>query len=269
MHGLNEYDFSARWQDAANPGFTTADPLAEMYYSQSPYMYCGGDPVNRVDPTGMNYVENGQVVCTAKNLHNNSNNRGLADAWANSNNFNPNGGQPTMAERAASDYQIGTPQQKSSEPVNTDKEVGAGDVADKNSPTYTRKQTTVSFQNRKIKIERYKTVSLKGNMKGEVVVDDDTNKPESYKSGKLSVGLDGTVTYGDAVSVGVTADGKTVLDISIPILNMSFGTTMYFDTKQMKNDLIRDVNTFLDGCKNIANPSTMGAGSFRLYPYFY
>ena len=50
---------------------------------------------------------------------------------------------------------------------------------------------------------------------------------------------------------------------------MSFGTTMYFDTKQMKNDLIRDVNTFLDGCKNIANPSTMGAGSFRLYPYFY
>ena len=87
--------------------------------------------------------------------------------------------------------------------------------------------------------------------------------------GKLSVGLDGTVTYGDAVSVGVTADGKTVLDISIPILNMSFGTTMYFDTKQMKNDLIRDVNTFLDGCKNIANPSTMGAGSFRLYPYFY
>ncbi len=53
MHGLNEYDFSARWQDAANPGFTTVDPLAEMYYSQSPYMYCSGDPVNRIDPTGM------------------------------------------------------------------------------------------------------------------------------------------------------------------------------------------------------------------------
>ena len=29
------------------------DPLAEKYYSISPYAYCGGNPVNRIDPDGM------------------------------------------------------------------------------------------------------------------------------------------------------------------------------------------------------------------------
>ena len=58
MHGLNEYDFSARWQDAAMPGFTTPDPLAETHTWESPYAYCGGDPVNRMDPTGLEWYTN-------------------------------------------------------------------------------------------------------------------------------------------------------------------------------------------------------------------
>ena len=34
-------------------GFSaTVDPLAEKYYSTSPYAYCGGNPVNRTDPDG-------------------------------------------------------------------------------------------------------------------------------------------------------------------------------------------------------------------------
>ena len=37
------------------PGFTTPDPLAEMHYNESPYSYCGNNPVNRVDPSGMDY----------------------------------------------------------------------------------------------------------------------------------------------------------------------------------------------------------------------
>jgi RHS repeat-associated protein len=53
MHGLNMYDYSARHIDKGNPRFTTQDPLAEKYYSISPYAYCGNNPVNYIDPTGM------------------------------------------------------------------------------------------------------------------------------------------------------------------------------------------------------------------------
>ena len=37
------------------PGFTTPDPLAEMHPNESPYAYCGANPVNRIDPTGLEY----------------------------------------------------------------------------------------------------------------------------------------------------------------------------------------------------------------------
>jgi len=58
MNGLNESDFSARWHDPAVPGFTSADPLAETHPWESPYSYCGANPVNRVDPTGMEWYWN-------------------------------------------------------------------------------------------------------------------------------------------------------------------------------------------------------------------
>ena len=50
---LDGYDFGARWMDPVVGGrFTTMDPLCEKYYNMSPYAYCGGDPVNLVDPSG-------------------------------------------------------------------------------------------------------------------------------------------------------------------------------------------------------------------------
>ncbi len=53
VNGLNMYDFGARWYDVAGvPMWTSVDPLAEKYYHVSPYAYCGGDPVNFVDPDG-------------------------------------------------------------------------------------------------------------------------------------------------------------------------------------------------------------------------
>lgn len=49
-HGLNLYDYSARWKDDFR--FTTVDPLAEIHYDNSPYAYVLNNPLNRFDPDG-------------------------------------------------------------------------------------------------------------------------------------------------------------------------------------------------------------------------
>lgn len=62
---LNTYDFAARWQSPAFPHFTTPDPLAEDYLPIGTNVFCGGDPINKVDPTGMdiyNLNSNGLIV---------------------------------------------------------------------------------------------------------------------------------------------------------------------------------------------------------------
>lgn len=52
MHGLNMYDYSARYYEPAIGRFTTVDPLAEKYYSISPYAYVANNPINAIDPRG-------------------------------------------------------------------------------------------------------------------------------------------------------------------------------------------------------------------------
>ena len=58
---MNTYDYGARQYDPAICRFTSMDPLCERNYHITPYAYCGGNPVNRVDPDGQDwYVRNGQ-----------------------------------------------------------------------------------------------------------------------------------------------------------------------------------------------------------------
>nr|WP_297164870.1 DUF6443 domain-containing protein [uncultured Dysgonomonas sp.] len=52
--GLNWYDYSARMKD--DWGFTTQDPHSENYYSWSPYVYVGNNPMNLIDPNGKDWV---------------------------------------------------------------------------------------------------------------------------------------------------------------------------------------------------------------------
>jgi RHS repeat-associated protein len=52
MHGLNWQDFGARWLDNVRMQWTTVDPLAEKYYSISPYAYCFNNPLKYLDPDG-------------------------------------------------------------------------------------------------------------------------------------------------------------------------------------------------------------------------
>ena len=50
--GLDWYDYGARWMDGVGGRWSSMDPLCEKYYSVSPYAYCAGNPVNRIDPDG-------------------------------------------------------------------------------------------------------------------------------------------------------------------------------------------------------------------------
>lgn len=52
MHGLDWYDYGARWYDAAVCVWTAQDPLAEKYYGSSPYTYCTDRPMDAIDPSG-------------------------------------------------------------------------------------------------------------------------------------------------------------------------------------------------------------------------
>lgn len=52
FRGFDAMDYHARWRGLSLPLFDTPDPLQHDYTPLSPYMYCGGDPVNRIDPSG-------------------------------------------------------------------------------------------------------------------------------------------------------------------------------------------------------------------------
>ena len=55
------YDFGARNYLPAIPRWNSMDPLAEKYYSISPYVYCAGNPVNLVDLDGRNPIVMGVI----------------------------------------------------------------------------------------------------------------------------------------------------------------------------------------------------------------
>ena len=52
MHGYDTYDYGARGYYPAMGRFMTVDPLAEKRPWMSPYVYCSGNHVNRIDPDG-------------------------------------------------------------------------------------------------------------------------------------------------------------------------------------------------------------------------
>ena len=66
FHGLNWYDYLARGMDTAAGRFTAIDPLCEKYFALSPYVFCANNPVNYIDPDGMDWYEanNKEIIWT-------------------------------------------------------------------------------------------------------------------------------------------------------------------------------------------------------------
>ena len=52
-NGLDWYDNKARMYDPTIGRTPTLDPMAEKYYSMSPYVWCGANPIMILDSTGM------------------------------------------------------------------------------------------------------------------------------------------------------------------------------------------------------------------------
>ena len=53
---FNVYDFGARLYDPTLGRWLSQDPMAEKYYLHSPYLFCAGNPMRFVDPTGEKIV---------------------------------------------------------------------------------------------------------------------------------------------------------------------------------------------------------------------
>ncbi|WP_320979575.1 RHS repeat-associated core domain-containing protein [Bacteroides sp.] len=69
--GLNWYDYGARQYDPVLGRWNGIDPLCEDYYSETPYGYCGNDPINYIDPNGLMKVVYNPDGTYKETTHNN------------------------------------------------------------------------------------------------------------------------------------------------------------------------------------------------------
>ena len=57
MHGLDWYDYGARWYDASSARWNAIDVKCEDVYSWTPYAYCEDSPLINIDPNGLEKID--------------------------------------------------------------------------------------------------------------------------------------------------------------------------------------------------------------------
>ena len=63
--GLREYIYGARMFVSSETRFNSADELCELRPWESPYLFCGGNPVRYVDPTGLVFTRRSTAIVAA------------------------------------------------------------------------------------------------------------------------------------------------------------------------------------------------------------
>ena len=108
MYGLDWLDYGARMDNPAIGLWTQMDPLAEKYYNINPYVYCGGDPVNRIDIHGDSiYIENGKErILYYKGIEYYGKNQYIQNAIKALNDIFNNGGESVMTDLISCSHQI-------------------------------------------------------------------------------------------------------------------------------------------------------------------
>ncbi|MCQ2330307.1 MAG: RHS repeat-associated core domain-containing protein [Paludibacteraceae bacterium] len=60
----NLYYYDARYNSSTYSQFNSPDPMSDKYPSVSPYLYCAGNPIRFVDPTGMEFDEESAKIAS-------------------------------------------------------------------------------------------------------------------------------------------------------------------------------------------------------------
>lgn len=95
---LDWYDYGARYYDPSLAMWHTVDPLAEKYPGLSPYVYCYNNPINYVDPWGLEGIPGGKPSWMSDDLWNIFNKAWNEVPWGTSKIFTPDGNGGSIGE---------------------------------------------------------------------------------------------------------------------------------------------------------------------------